>query len=194
MTTRLTLICQGATIATRRSAFPDDEPLDSRASCALRRARPMACGDASIAVSPMRAACQTAEALGLPVTLDTALHDIDYGDWAGRSIADLGRHEPASLARWLSDPDFDGHGGESLNSLLRRTTRWIEERAGRGGHTIAVAQGTLVRAMTVTVLGAPVEAFWRIDTPPLTLSDLRHDGRRWALRACGCPLPGKRCG
>jgi len=181
MTRRLTLICQGATSATRASTFPADEPLEE---LALRKHRPgpVKPGDAQVLIGPSRAARETAAHLNLTGTAEPALGDIDVGRWAGKG---LGGIAPEDLARWLSDPGFAGHGGESLGDLITRAGGWLNTTAEGSGAVIAVASSAFIRACVVSVLSAPFEAFWRIDIAPLTGTDLRHDGRRWALRALG---------
>ncbi|MFT3989716.1 histidine phosphatase family protein [Aestuariivirga sp.] len=181
MTRRLTLICQGATAATRVSAFPADDPLEE---LALRKHRPgpVKQGYAQVLVSPSRAAQETATLLGLSGTVEPALQDMDVGRWAGQGLANIA---PEDLARWLSDPDFAGHGGESLGNFIARAGDWLNTMAEGHGAVIAVTSAAFIRACIGGVLSTPFEAFWRIDIAPLTETDLRHDGRRWALRALG---------
>jgi broad specificity phosphatase PhoE len=139
-------------------------------------------------ISPMRAARQTAELLSLDGREDAELRDLDCGNWTGCTIAEIGQEQPERLARWVSDPDFDDHGGESVTGLLKRAGAWIEKRTSARGRIVAVTHATVIRATIVHVLRAPPDAFWRIDVAPLTFTDLRYDGRRWAMRACGLPL------
>lgn len=190
MTARLTMICQGATAANRTSVFPADDPLEERARSAIETLPEIAWRFDAALVSPKLAARQTAEALSVVCDEDPELRDIDYGAWAGQTIGDIATGQPEALAQWLADPAFDGHGGESLNRLFKRSIHWMAGRTAVG-HAIAITHSAVMRAMVIGVLGAPVEAFWKIDFAPLTTLDLRHNGRRWALRACGSPLAGK---
>lgn len=183
MSQRLTLICHGATVATRRAAFPADEPLDEGAlggaaalGGRLRRA------DRAL-TSPLLRARQTAAALSLDARAEPALRDLDCGRWAGRSLAEIAAAEPAGVAAWLRDPGAAPHGGEALSSLLPRVAAFLRSAGGAGGHTVAVTHAAVIRAAVLHVLDAPADAFWRIDVDPLSVTDLRHDGRRWALRA-----------
>ncbi|MBN9068150.1 MAG: histidine phosphatase family protein [Rhizobiales bacterium] len=140
-------------------------------------------------VSPMRAARQTAERLSLDGKEDPELRELSYGNWTGRTIAEIDQEQPERLARWISDPDFDDHGGESVAGLLKRAGAWIEKRTSARGRIVAVTHTTVIKATIVHVLRAPPDALWRIDIAPLTFTDVRHDGRRWAIRSCGSPLP-----
>jgi broad specificity phosphatase PhoE len=188
MKTRLMLICHGATAATRASAFPIDEPLDERTSSATSTLRLRQRADAAW-ISPMHAARQTAELLSLDGRSDPGLRDLDCGNWIGRTIAEIGQEQPEQFAHWINDPDFDDHGGESIAALLKRVAVWMEKMKPARGRIVAVTHAAVIRAAIIDVLRAPPDAFWRIDIGPLTLTDIRHDGRRWALRSCGSPLP-----
>ena len=185
MTKRLTLICQGATNATRRGIFPVDEALE--AGAALPAApKPLHGRGWSVLVSPRLAARQTAERLSLVATVDTALDDIDCGDWAGRSIAEIAEAQPREIERWILDPDYAGHGGESRSALAERATAWLARRAEDEPHALAVTHAAFIRSLVLSILDAPVSAFWRIDIAPASVTDIRHDGRRWTIRSLGC--------
>ncbi|MFI1438522.1 histidine phosphatase family protein [Streptomyces fructofermentans] len=50
------------------------------------------------------------------------------------------------------------------------------------GRIIAVVEPEIVRAAVVRALGAPESAFWRLDVPPLTATELSGRAGRWNLR------------
>jgi broad specificity phosphatase PhoE len=184
MALRLTLIAHGATAATRLAAFPRDEPLEERA---LRRAallgRRIAPSD-HVLTSRAQAARQTAAALGLAAKVDDELRDCDHGRWAGQTLDALAVTEPDAVAAWLSDPDFAGHGGESVAQLIGRTAAWLERQAaGSTRRLIAVTHASVIRAAVVNVLAAPASAFWRIDIAPLGSAEITAADGRWTLRA-----------
>ena len=186
MATRLTLIGQGATAASRRAAFPSDEALEPGALDGL--SAPRLWRDARVRVSPMRAASQTAQGLGLIGTADNVLADADFGEWSGQTISEIATTQPVLLEQWITDPNFSGHGGESRAALRDRAQHFLQTSAATAGQTVAVTHTALIRAVIIEVLEAPDAAYWRLDTAPLTMTDLRHDGRRWALRQMGLPL------
>jgi broad specificity phosphatase PhoE len=102
-TTRLTLIRHAPSAATRRSAFPVDEPLDARA---LEEARALAprLERADVAwTGPAARARQTAEALGLDATVAPELDECDFGAWGGRTLAELDAEDPIAVAAWIED-------------------------------------------------------------------------------------------
>lgn len=179
---RVTLICHGPTRALRAAAFPTDEALDKTVDRAEMRAWPK--GIVALSCPSLRAR-QTAGLLGLRVEVDPLLRDCDYGDWAGRRLADIGRDDPDLIRAWLSDADAAPHGGETLASVCKRAVEWLRLREGKRGHTAAVSHPSFIRAAVLHVLGAEFPAFWRIDVGPMTCTDLRWNGQRWALRGIG---------
>jgi broad specificity phosphatase PhoE len=182
---RLTLICHGATAATRAAAFPLDEPLEDGGAEQARMLSPTLRRWDRAVTSPALGARQTAEALSLNACVHPALRDCDYGLWRGRKLADIQAAHPAEVAAWLSDPEAAPHGGESLLALMQRVSDWVADRLQDDGHMIAVTHAAVVRAAVVGVLAAPPQSFWRIDVAPMSVVDLRSDKRRWVLRIPG---------
>lgn len=190
MPTRLSLICHGATAATRSGAFPADEPLEERALARAAALRPMIRSADRAWTSPALRARQTAAALGLEAVEEAALRDADAGRWAGRRLEEVQAVEPQGVVAWLSDPDAAPHGGEALSALLIRVAAWLDARSGDGGPGIAVTHAAVIRAAILQALGAPASSFWHIDIAPLSVTELSHDGRRWAWRASSLPFAG----
>lgn len=191
---RLTFICHGPTENTRAAAFPQDLPLapDAAGACealrgTLRRADHMV-------ASPRLRARQTAALLGLDAQVEAALDDLDHGRWRGRSLADIQAAEPEALKAWREDGRSAPHGGESLARVQERVSAWLAQQERSRGHILAVSHAAVIRAAVLTVLDAPMDAFWRMDIEPLSLTDLRFDGRRWALRALNVTVQGSRPG
>jgi broad specificity phosphatase PhoE len=186
-TTRLTLIRHAPAAATRRSAFPLDEPPDARG---LDEARGLASRlgrfDAAWSGPGLRAR-ETAEALGLDAMVAPELDECDFGAWRGRTLAELHAEDPAAVAAWMEDPAAAPHGGESLLALLERVGGWLSARAGDGSRTVAVTHAGVIRAAVVCALDAPPLAFWRLDVAPLSRTVLHaHDGR-WTVRGVNLP-------
>ena len=175
---RLRLLCHAPTAATRRAAFPLDEPAEPKGlAAAARLALPT---PGRVLVSPARSARETAAVLGLAVTVDPVLRDCDWGDWRGRTLGEVAAAGPDAVAAWLADPDAVPHGGESLAALAVRVAAWMD---GLSGRVLAVTHPAVVRAAVLHALGAPLACFWRIDAAPLSLVELGRDNARWTLRA-----------
>lgn len=185
MPARLTLICHGATAATRASAVPLDEPLEDGAVEEARTLGPSLRRWDRAVTSPALRARQTSEALLLNANVDPALHDCDYGRWCGHKLADIQLAYPSEVATWLSDPAAAPHGGESLVELMQRVSDWMAVRLRDNGHTIAVTHASIIRAAIIGILDAPRQSFWRIDVEPLSLINLHSNERRWVIRVPG---------
>ncbi|WP_322419141.1 histidine phosphatase family protein [Mesorhizobium huakuii] len=185
MLVRLTMICNGATAATRRGSFPLDEPLEPRSLTVAKAMRGTMRRADRVWTAPALRARQTAEALSLDASVEPLLADQDHGSWAGKSFEDLQARQPGDIAAWRSDPNAAPHGGESLADVARRASELMDRLMVEPGHTIALTHAGVIRSAIVHVLGAPLAACWKIDIEPLSITDFRSDGRRWVLRACG---------
>ena len=188
---RLLLVRHAATAATRAAAFPADEPLDERGAASattLRDRLPFLDAESrsgaqrcELACSPALRCVQTAAAAALTAPcLEPLLVECDFGSWAGRSLADV---PEADAGAWMTDPAAAPHGGESLRAFAARVARWLDAQARLDGRSVAITHGGVVKAAVVHALGAPLEAFWRIDVAPLSITELHaHDGRWTVVR------------
>lgn len=185
---RVLLVRHAPTPATRRGAFPADEPLDDEARAqvaplagALARAHEAVC-------SPARRARQTASAAGLHARTEPRLTECDFGAWAGRSLADVHEDDPEAAERWMTDPHARPPGGESLIEFSHRVAGWLDEEAAqRDGSLVAITHGGVVKASVMHALNAPAASFWQIAVDPLSITELHaHDGR-WTINRLNCP-------
>lgn len=194
MDTRLLLVSHASTAAQRAGRFPADDPLDARSLAELEtwaaRMRVAIPRDAAAFVSPAICARETALGLALAATIDTALADINYGNWHGRRLAELAVETPQDLAAWTRDPDAAPHGGESFSQLVKRMGTWLDTldhaidgpTGGAAKHThnvVAVTHAPLLRAAIVYALGASAAVFARIEIAPLSTVELRRSPRGW---------------
>lgn len=182
MPARLILLCHAATAATRANRFLADDSIEPAAAVTLPGVAAWLPRFDTALCGRERRARETAMALGIAAEPVAALDDWDLGRWRGRTLADVSAAEPKAVVAWMSDSGSAPHGGESLAGLVVRVGAWLGGMAS-AGRVVAVTHPAVVRAAIVQVLAAPAEAFWRLDAGPLALVDLRHDGRRWALRS-----------
>lgn len=188
MLVRLTMICSGATSATRKGSFPLDEVLEPRSLVLAATMAPALRRADQVWTSPALRARQTAEAMALKPSVEPLLAEQDFGRWAGKGFAEVQALDPNGVAAWLGDAEAAPHGGESLADVARRTASFLDDLIRTSGHTIAVTHASVIRAAIVHVLGAPLSACRRIDVEPLSLTDLRSNGHRWMLRSSGVPV------
>jgi len=191
MAPRLTLICHASTKALRAATFGGDDPIDD---IGRRKAEQLA-GSIRRAdqcwTSPALRARETATALGLTAAVEERLRDCDFGRWTGMKFTQVLLREPRKFASWISNPSSAPHGGESIPQVMERVAAWIREPGRDKIHTVAITHAAVIRAAIVHVIEAQLQSFWRIDVAPLSLTDLRTNGRRWVLRSMGPMTPSE---
>ncbi|MFS8114990.1 histidine phosphatase family protein [Rhizobium jaguaris] len=178
----LSWICHGPTRANREGRFPDDEPLEAKATGRIQLMSSRLGAVDRAWTSPALRASQTAAALGLDAATEPSLRECDYGRWQGRSITELHETDPEVFSLWMLDLNAAPHGGESLSAVFDRVGDWMNGHIDDGGHTVVVTHATVIRAAILHVLQAPSSAFWTIDIEPLGVVEMTSDGRRWQLR------------
>jgi broad specificity phosphatase PhoE len=186
---RITFISHAPTAAVRRAAFPLDEPIEERELEKLRLIGWVPPRVRQVYAGPEQRTKQTANALGLDPVLSAELKDLNYCSWRGKSLDEVQSRDQDGVHRWLTDIDAAPHGGESIANFLARIERWLAGQQGFG-HTVAVTHPAVIRAAVVLTLQAPAQSFWRIDIPPVSITDLRWNGGFWNLRKSGCPFSG----
>src|SRR5580698_7098131 len=178
---RITLISHAATLALKRASFPLDEALiegEPEKIAALGWTSPRT---QQVRTGPEQRTRQTATALRLEASVESGLADVNYGEWSGKQIDEIQASDPIGLAAWLTDVSAAPHGGESFVQLIVRVGQWMEAQTS-AGHTLAVTHPAVIRAAILYSLQAPPESFWRLDIAPLSITDLRFNGRLWTVR------------
>lgn len=197
MTVRVIFVSPATGPALREARFAADEAPDSAGApdgtgaldeAGLRAAR-AAAGRLPVPghafVSPSARCRATAAALGIdPAAAGRPgeLRGCAMGRWRGRTLDEVAAEEPQAVMAWLTDPDAAPHGGESVRELSERVGRWLDGLTGLTGRVVVVAEPDVVRAAAVHALGAPLHAYWRLDVPPLTATELSGRAGRWNLR------------
>jgi probable phosphoglycerate mutase len=70
--------------------------------------------------------------LGLPVTFESRLRELHWGEWEGRTIKDIKDRHPAELEHQIASGwDFRAPGGESRREVLVRAKAALLEAASR---------------------------------------------------------------
>jgi broad specificity phosphatase PhoE len=179
---RLILVRHAATSATRAAAFPVDEPLDERGRADAAPLAGRLPSHDELLCSPARRCVQTAAAAGLTdPRLDALLAECDFGDWAGRTLAEVHDDDPEAAAAWMTDPAARPHGGESLAAFAARVAGWLDAQSHLDGRAVAITHGGVVKAAVVHALGAPLQTFWRVDCAPLSITELHARDGGWTL-------------
>ncbi|MEU2927749.1 histidine phosphatase family protein [Streptomyces sp. NPDC007251] len=187
MTSRVLLVSAAMSVSARQARFDDGGSLDDGGAARARAAAGSLPSAVRVLTSPVARCRETAVALGLGGVPARELAGLDVGRWRGRTLDEVGAAEPDAVGRWLTDPECAPHGGESVHDLCGRVARWLADAQALEGRTLAVVEPEVVRAAVVGALGLPLSVFWRLDVPPLTVTELSGRAGRWNLRL-GRPL------
>ena len=146
------------------------------------RAQAQAIGEAlgpvdRVISSPLRRAMETARCIDGPMTVDDRFVELDYGEWDGRPLADVGAEE---WVRWREDLEFEPPGGESIGALGRRVRGALEdlEGDGAGGVIAVVTHVSPLKAAVAWALGVDDRVAWHLFVSPGSISRLEVGRRR----------------
>ncbi|MEU7730245.1 bifunctional RNase H/acid phosphatase [Streptomyces sp. NPDC040724] len=135
----------------------------------------------TIISSPLRRCRETAQAvadrLGLAVTVEEGLREVDFGAWEGLTFAEVQERFPDDLQAWLDSPRAaPTGGGESFTAATRRISatrdRLLAAHAGRT--VLLVTHVTPVKILVRLALGAPPEALFRMELSAASLSAVAY--------------------
>ncbi len=118
--------------------------------------------DARLISSDLRRAQATAVLLSTaPITTEPRLREMHFGDWDGRSWAELDLESPSDPDAWSEDwPSIRAPGGESFDDVVRRVSAWLATLPRDAGDYLVVAHAGSIRAAAVALLGiSPSRAF-----------------------------------
>jgi probable phosphoglycerate mutase len=137
---------------------------------------------AAVYASPRLRTRQTAERVaephGLSVIVADALDEIDFGEWTGKSFAELdGQAEWELWNRERSRACCPG--GESMAAALARAAGFIEELAGRhDGQSVAVVTHCdIIRALLCREHGRSLDDILSFEAGPASVTKLTVGAR-----------------
>jgi len=133
----------------------EDVPIldESRADLARRRIPDPYAGFRAVA-SPLRRCLDTAALLRLVVTPERRLIEMDWGEYQGRTLAELrAQHGDDLAANEGRGLDFRPPRGESPRDVQARVASFLGEVAAGGRPTIAVTHRGVIRAIYARAIG-----------------------------------------
>lgn len=147
---------------------------------------------AALISSPLERCRQSATALlaqqpadaASEVQVDDGLSECDYGQWQGRTLADLAKDPLWGLVQ--SQPSAATFpGGESMAAMQARAVAAVRAHdarlsqvAGEQAVWAAVSHGDIIKAVLADALGMHLDAFQRIDVHPASISIVHYGGPR----------------
>ncbi|HEV2189033.1 MAG TPA: histidine phosphatase family protein [Stellaceae bacterium] len=116
--------------------------------------------------SPLERCRATARRLGVDAAVEPRLIEMDWGQWEGRTLADLrGRLGAAMTAEEARGLDFRPPGGESPRDVQARIAPLLAEIATLGRDTAAITHKGVIRAVLALATGWDM-----LGKPPYRLS------------------------
>jgi len=117
--------------------------------------------------SPLRRALETAkpsaEGSGLEPKTDERLRELDFGDWEGKTLAEIRETNPEMVRLFEDSAEHGFPSGEPLQEGARRVTEvFADLRRSHAGLTVlVVAHNTLLRLGLCRLLGIPLGDYRR---------------------------------
>jgi ribonuclease H / adenosylcobalamin/alpha-ribazole phosphatase len=186
--TRLILVRHGETAYSGEQRFCGSTdvpltPLGEQQAAALAVRAPGFGDVAAVISSPLQRSRRTAEliagALGLPVSVDAQLAELDFGGWEGLTVDEAQAQDPAAFHRWLSSPDAAPPGGEPFAAARRyRRARDAGIAANPDRTSVVVSHVTPIKTIVRLALDAPPAALFRmyLDLASVSIVDYPADG------------------
>jgi len=138
-----------------------------------------------IVSSPLQRCQAFARALAgrhaLPVRVDARFAEVGFGEWEGRTVAELDALDPGQVARFLADPvTHRPAGAEPLADFIGRVGRGFDELVSNhaGQSVLLVAHAGVIRAVLGRVLEIPPTALYRIHVANAGITRVRTDRQR----------------
>lgn len=187
--TTLVLVRHGVSDHTTRKLFsgglgganpPLNEEGRAQAGATADWLAPLADTLDALVSSPVRRTLDTAailgERLGLEVAVEAGVAEMEFGAWEGLTFAEVGRRHPDELSRWLGDLDHAPGGGESFRTVQARVLQGRDRLlADHPGETVVVVSHvTPIKTLVADALGAPLEALFRMELSPASVTVLSY--------------------
>lgn len=117
-------------------------------------------------------------ALDVPVTIDSRLREMHFGEWDGQTWADIETNDGERWRTWMESwTTVAPPGGEGIDDLARRADAWIADLR-RDESLIVVSHAGFIRAALCRLLGRPIDTLFDIpiDHAHATVIELGEDG------------------
>ncbi|MGB5306507.1 MAG: alpha-ribazole phosphatase family protein [Gammaproteobacteria bacterium] len=138
-----------------------------------------------IITSPLQRCRAFADALaeqrGLPVHCEPRFSEVGFGDWEGKTRAELDRLDPKQLSRFYQDPLSNRPpGAEPLDVFTARVSTAFSELLAQFPREslLVITHAGVIRAIMAHVLEVPPVSMYRIHVANAGMSRIRTDSER----------------
>lgn len=182
VSTLFDLLRHGEPVGGRKYRGQIDDPLSEKGWQQMRQAVGDYCAwDVIISSSLSRCAAfaqEIAARHAIPIKIDARYQEIGFGEWEGRTAAELLARDSNSLTRFWQDPvRHTPPGAERLSDFRKRVLSAFNETLEqyKGKRVLVVAHAGVIRLLISHALDMPLDRLFRIDVPSAGLSRLRVD-------------------
>ena len=178
--TIIDLMRHGEPVGGKRYRGQVDDPLSDKGWQQMWDAVGDFTGWQHIVSSPLQRCAAFADALGLrlgvSVSRDPNLKEAGFGDWEGRTAAEIAEQDPLRVLRFKQDPvAYAPPGAEPLHPFHARVGRaWqaiLEEH--RGKHVLVIGHAGVMRMVIAHALGLSPEYGYRINIENAALTRIQ---------------------
>ncbi len=198
MTTTLDLMRHGEPVGGRRYRGQIDDPLSEKGWAQMHAAVGDAKPWAQIVSSPLLRCRAFAERLagrhGLPLSFDARLMEVGFGEWEGKSAAEIEQDAPGILDRFKADPvNVRPAGAEPLADFQARVAAGLADLLEQHveQHILLIGHAGVIRMAFAWALHIPLQHAYRIEVATASFTRLRFDTQRASLVFHGGSLPGQ---
>jgi alpha-ribazole phosphatase len=167
--TLIDLMRHGEPVGGRRYRGQTDDPLSEKGWQQMWEGAGSCQGWQHIVTSPLQRCAAFADALGdklgIGVTRDDRLKEAAFGEWEGRTAAEICAGDPLRVLRFKHDPvAFAPEGAEPLMKFHARVgDAWRDILAAHGGrYVLVIGHAGVMRMMMAHALDLPPENCYRI--------------------------------
>jgi probable phosphoglycerate mutase len=131
-----------------------------------------------IVASPLLRTRQTAQivadATGAAIDVHDDLAECSFGDWDGRTFAEVQQQWPTELQAWLNSTDVSPPGGESFAECRDRVDRARRDiLTAHAGHRVGViAHVTPIKLIVGICVDAPLHSLFRMELQPCSITTI----------------------
>lgn len=175
MTVSIGLLRHGETTGSGFRGRGCDDPLTPAGAQAMHAAFEASGTWDRIVTSPLQRCRLPAERFargaGVPLTQEPRLQELHFGEWEGRTAAELMESDAEALGRFWQDPlHCPPPGGEDLNSFRDRVlAAWAQVVRAAGDRVLVVSHGGVIRLLRAHLEGWPLEKLLSIEVPLASL-------------------------
>jgi alpha-ribazole phosphatase/probable phosphoglycerate mutase len=123
------------------------------------------------------------EGRDVPIVQDPRLNEMNYGNWEGKTHAEILAESDNHWHDWMTDPDAwrPGANGELASELVGRVTAFLYDILQPGRTVLAVAHHTTGRLLIAHMLEMPLANYRRLqlDNASLSLFERSDRGDIW---------------